>query len=92
MSKEGTRATKSTDELQTFRKGAFKAFLKAGIPINKLIGLRQWIERECKQNLGSPTNAAALHVKELVNEETALQEHELKVIKHISIVFDATPR
>lgn len=95
LTNEGTRAQESTRADDAFRARTVKALLQAGVPLNKLNGrngMKRYIEEETKKSLGEPTGLAAKYVRRLLNEEIELQKSELRLIKYMSIIFDATPR
>ena len=69
--KKGTRAQAATNIDIPFRKGAVKAYTRAGIPINKMAKMRNWIQAECKQSLSCPS-ALYKYVEDLLLEEKIL--------------------
>ena len=62
-----------------------------GFPMNKAEKMRPWIEAKCKQSLTHSSHLKA-HIPKLLKAEELLQETILAAVKHISIIFDATPR
>lgn len=95
LTNEGTRARESTRADDAFRERTVKALVQAGVPLNKLNGkngMKRYLEEEAKKSLGNPNQLAAKHVLGLLNGEIELQKSELRLIKYLSIIFDATPR
>ena len=64
---------------------------QCGIPMYKADKMRQWAESECQKSL-TTSNMLSQHIPKLLKKEAELQEMILKGVKHIGIIFDATPR
>lgn len=54
--------------------------------------MKRYIEDVAKKSIGDPNALAAKYVLRLLNGEIELQKSELRLIKYMSIIFDATPR
>lgn len=91
LRKKKTRATKSVNHDDSFRKKTTAAFLMAGVPLNKLDKLRAYLESETAKSLGPTSHLAQKYAKPLLDEEVKLQKAELKYLKHCSTIFDSTP-
>ena len=88
----GTRKSSLTPEDIEYCESTLKAFLRCGIPLNKLDGpFRDYLQKYSQQALVNRVDLARGFLPDLVTEETKLQREELKD-RLLSIVYDATPR
>ena len=89
---QGTRVQrKVTKDDKDFRCSILAAFMKAGIPVNKIDEMRRDLEYIGKKSLEPSDDLKANHLSSILKAEVKLQCEELRE-KVISIFFDATPR
>jgi len=88
----GTRVSSLTEDDQAFCEATTKAFISAGIPIEKLGGpFGDYLQKYSQQKLAHHTDLGRQFIPKLLEEEMELQRMELRD-RLVSIVYDATPR
>jgi hypothetical protein len=88
---DGRRASSTSQEDKVFHLRTTRAFLAAGIPLNRLKILREALDDICSKSLGSTNNLAAEYIPLILQGEEEEQCSELSN-KTVALIFDATPR